>query len=96
MRSAASGSRNGGTIFASANPVFGSWVDQLVPHLSFNDLVGRAFLACFVFAATLLGVVTAPTTFLAQGNPGGPNLPPQAAAVVTLLVGVTLWIGARA
>ncbi len=42
-----------GTIFASANPVFGSWVDQLVPSLSFNDLVGRAFLACFVFAATL-------------------------------------------
>src|SRR6478752_6284774 len=39
-----------GTIFASANPVFGSWVDQLVPNLTFNDLVGRAFLACFVFA----------------------------------------------
>ena len=42
-----------GTIFASANPVFGSWVDELVPNLTFNDLVGRAFLACFVFAATL-------------------------------------------
>ena len=42
-----------GTIFASANPVFGSWVDQLVPSLTFNDLVGRAFLGCFVFAATL-------------------------------------------
>lgn len=42
-----------GAIFASANPVFGSWVDQLVPNLSFNDLVGRAFLACFVFATTL-------------------------------------------
>ena len=42
-----------GTIFASANPVFGSWVDRLVPNLTFNDLVGRAFLACFVFAATL-------------------------------------------
>lgn len=42
-----------GTIFASANPVFGSWVDQLVPNLTFNDLVGRAFLACFVFAGTL-------------------------------------------
>ena len=42
-----------GAIFASANPVFGSWVDQLVPNLTFNDLVGRAFLACFVFAATL-------------------------------------------
>jgi two-component system sensor histidine kinase BaeS len=42
-----------GTIFASANPVFGSWVDQLVPNLTFNDLVGRAFLACFVFAVTL-------------------------------------------
>jgi two-component system sensor histidine kinase BaeS len=42
-----------GTIFATANPVFGSWVDQLVPNLTFNDLVGRAFLACFVFAITL-------------------------------------------
>ncbi|GAA2109244.1 DUF4153 domain-containing protein [Nocardioides furvisabuli] len=42
-----------GTIFASANPVFGSWVDQLVPTLSFNDVVGRLFLAGFVFAATL-------------------------------------------
>ncbi|WP_439939659.1 DUF4153 domain-containing protein [Nocardia sp. N13] len=42
-----------GTIFASADPVFGSWVDQLVPNLTFNDLVGRAFLACFVFAVTL-------------------------------------------
>jgi len=42
-----------GTIFASANPVFGSWVDQVVPSLSFNDLVGRAFLTGFVFAATL-------------------------------------------
>jgi signal transduction histidine kinase len=42
-----------GTIFATANPVFGSWVDRLVPNLTFNDLVGRAFLACFVFAATL-------------------------------------------
>lgn len=42
-----------GTIFASANPVFGSWVNQLLPNLTFNDLVGRAFLACFVFAATL-------------------------------------------
>ncbi len=42
-----------GTIFATANPVFGSWVDGLVPNLTFNDLVGRAFLACFVFAVTL-------------------------------------------
>ena len=42
-----------GTIFASASPVFGSWVDELVPNLSFNAVVGRAFLACFVFAATL-------------------------------------------
>lgn len=42
-----------GTIFASANEVFGSWVDELVPNLTFNDLVGRAFLACFVFAVTL-------------------------------------------
>lgn len=38
----------------------------------------------FVFAATLVGAIATPTTFLAQGNSGGPNLPPQAAAVVTL------------
>ncbi len=42
-----------GTIFATANPVFGSWVDALVPSLSFNEVVGRTFVACFVFAATL-------------------------------------------
>ncbi len=42
-----------GSIFASANPVFGSWVDELVPSLSFNDLVGRTFLACAFFAMTL-------------------------------------------
>lgn len=42
-----------GTIFASANPVFGSWVDGLVPNLTFDALVGRAFVACFVFAVTL-------------------------------------------
>ncbi|QBX56992.1 DUF4173 domain-containing protein [Nocardioides seonyuensis] len=42
-----------GTIFASANPVFSDWVDRLVPSLTFNDLVARAFLACFVFAVTL-------------------------------------------
>ena len=42
-----------GAIFASADPVFGSWVDQLVPSLSFNDLVGRLFLTGFVFAVTL-------------------------------------------
>ncbi len=42
-----------GSIFASANPVFGGWVDALVPSLTFNDLVGRTFLACAVFAMTL-------------------------------------------
>ena len=40
----------------------------------------------FVSLATLFGVITTPSNPLAQGqgNPGGPNLPPQAAAVVTL------------
>lgn len=42
-----------GTIFASANPVFSDWVNRLLPSLTFNDLVGRGFVACFVFAATL-------------------------------------------
>ncbi len=62
-----------GTVFASANPVFGSWVDQLVPSLSFNDLVGRLFLAGFVFATTLgaayLALNPADVELLAVGRP---------------------------
>lgn len=42
-----------GAIFASADPMFASWVDALVPTLSFNDLVTRVFVGCLVFALTL-------------------------------------------
>jgi len=42
-----------GALFASADPVFATWVDALVPTLSFNDLVTRIFVGCLVFAVTL-------------------------------------------
>ncbi len=42
-----------GAIFASADALFASWVDGLVPNLTFGDLVARAFVACAVFALTL-------------------------------------------
>lgn len=42
-----------GALFASADALFASWVDVLVPSLSFNDFVTRAFVGCLVFAVTL-------------------------------------------
>lgn len=42
-----------GALFASADALFASWVDALVPTLSFNDLVTRIFVGCLVFAVTL-------------------------------------------
>ena len=42
-----------GAIFASADAVFSSWVDALVPSLTFGNLVARGFVACFVFGLTL-------------------------------------------
>jgi len=42
-----------GAIFASADALFASWVDGLVPNITFGDLVARAFVGCGVFALTL-------------------------------------------
>lgn len=42
-----------GALFASADALFATWIDVLVPSLSFNDLVARIFVGCLVFAVTL-------------------------------------------
>lgn len=42
-----------GALFASADALFKTWIDVLVPSLSFNDLVARIFVGCLVFAVTL-------------------------------------------
>jgi signal transduction histidine kinase len=42
-----------GALFASADALFAEWVDALVPNLTFNDLVVRAFVAVAVFGLTL-------------------------------------------
>lgn len=42
-----------GALFASADALFATWIDALVPTLSFNDLVTRTFVGCLVFAVTL-------------------------------------------
>lgn len=42
-----------GLLFASADAIFASWVDVLVPHVSFSDMVGRVFIACGIFGLTL-------------------------------------------
>jgi hypothetical protein len=48
-----------GALFASADPVFATWIDALVPTLTFNDLVTRVFVGCLVFALTLAGAYLA-------------------------------------
>lgn len=42
-----------GALFASADALFATWVDALVPNLTFNDLVLRSFVALLVFGLTL-------------------------------------------
>lgn len=42
-----------GALFASADALFATWVDALVPNLTFGSLVLRFFVACAVFAMTL-------------------------------------------
>jgi signal transduction histidine kinase len=42
-----------GALFASADALFATWVDALVPNLSFNDLVARGFVGVAVFGLTL-------------------------------------------
>ncbi|HXH79345.1 DUF4153 domain-containing protein [Nocardioides sp.] len=42
-----------GALFASADAVFATWIDALVPALTFSDLVVRIFVSCLVFGLTL-------------------------------------------
>jgi hypothetical protein len=42
-----------GAVFASADALFASWVDGLVPSLTFGDVVARGFVAVAVFGLTL-------------------------------------------
>jgi signal transduction histidine kinase len=42
-----------GAIFASADALFASWVDGLVPSLSFGHVVARGFVAVAIFGLTL-------------------------------------------
>jgi two-component system, OmpR family, sensor histidine kinase BaeS len=44
-----------GALFASADALFASWVDAVVPNLTFGDLVVRGFVACAVFGLSLAG-----------------------------------------
>lgn len=44
-----------GALFASADALFASWVDAVVPNLTFGDLVVRVFVACAVFGLSLAG-----------------------------------------
>lgn len=44
-----------GALFASADALFASWVDAVVPNLTFGDLVARVFVACAVFGLSLAG-----------------------------------------
>lgn len=48
-----------GALFASADAVFASWVDVLVPTVSFNQVVGRVFVGLGIFALTLAAVFVA-------------------------------------
>lgn len=44
-----------GALFASADALFASWVDAVVPNLTFGDLVARVFVAVAVFGLSLAG-----------------------------------------
>lgn len=44
-----------GALFASADALFASWVDVVVPNLTFGDLVARVFVAVAVFGLSLAG-----------------------------------------
>jgi signal transduction histidine kinase len=44
-----------GALFASADALFASWVDAVVPNLTFGDLVVRMFVAVAVFGLSLAG-----------------------------------------
>lgn len=42
-----------GALFASADAVFASWTDSLVPDVTFGSMVARIFVGCAVFALSL-------------------------------------------
>lgn len=42
-----------GALFASADALFASWIDALVPNLTFNNIVVRGFVGCVIFGLTL-------------------------------------------
>jgi hypothetical protein len=44
-----------GALFASADALVATWLDAVVPNLTFGDLVVRAFVACAVFGLSLAG-----------------------------------------
>lgn len=42
-----------GALFASADALFASWVDAVVPNLTLGSLIARGFVACAVFGLSL-------------------------------------------
>lgn len=48
-----------GALFASADAIFGHWVDLLVPDVTIDGLVARAFVGTAVFGVTLAGIYLA-------------------------------------
>lgn len=48
-----------GGLFASADALFASWVDALMPDITWNDLPGRAVLATFIAGGTLAAAFVA-------------------------------------
>jgi two-component system, OmpR family, sensor histidine kinase BaeS len=46
-------------LFASADALFASWVDALMPDITWNDLPGRAVFATFIAAGTLAAAFVA-------------------------------------
>jgi two-component system, OmpR family, sensor histidine kinase BaeS len=48
-----------GALFASADALFASWLDALMPDITWNDLPARAVLATFIAAGTLAAAFVA-------------------------------------
>lgn len=76
-----------GALFASADALFASWVDAVVPNLTFGDLVARVFVACAVFGLSLAGSYAAlnPARVEAPGRPADP-LPNRFEWLVPVLI----------
>ena len=76
-----------GALFASADALFASWVDAVVPNLTFGDLVARVFVACAVFGLSLAGSYAAlnPARVEAPRRPADP-LPNRFEWLVPVLI----------